>query len=65
MNIKTMRRPVVLAACLPLLLLADLSPDTPLGLSLARDASALVGAPLTPMSVAGAARRTTRRVVAV
>ena len=32
--------------------------------SLAKPAQAIVGAPLTPISVAGAARRTTRRVVA-
>jgi len=65
MTIKTTRKSVVLAACLPLLLLADVSPDAPLGVSLARDASAIVGAPATPASVAGVARRTTRRVVAV
>ena len=65
MNIKTLWRPVVLAACLPLLLLAEVSPDAPLGVSLARDALAIVGAPATPASVAGVARRTTRRVVAV
>ena len=32
-------------------------------LGLAADAAAIVGAPLTPVSVAGVARRTTRRVV--
>lgn len=35
------------------------------GLTLLREARAVVGAPATPMSVAGVARRTTRRVVAV
>ena len=45
MNIKTMRRPIVLAVCLPLLLLAEVSPDTPLGIALVRDASAIVGVP--------------------
>ena len=59
------RRKLFLAACTPLLLLADIAPDVPLGVALGRDAAALVGAPLTPMSVAGVARRTTRRVVAV
>lgn len=56
---------LMLGASLPLLALADLSPDAPLGLGLAREAAAVVGAPLTPMSYAGVARRTTRRVVAV
>ena len=65
MNIKQMLKAVTLAACLPLLLLAEVSPDAPLGVSLARDALAIVGAPATPASVAGVARRTTRRVVAV
>ena len=65
MNIKTTWRPVVLATCVPMLMLAEVSPDAPLGVSLARDALAIVGAPATPASVAGVARRTTRRVVAV
>jgi len=54
---------IIVAAMLPLLYLADVSPDAPLGLTLGRDAHAIVGAPLTPVSVAGVARRTTRRVV--
>lgn len=54
-----------LAIGLPLLLLADLSPDAPHRLVLGRDAAAIIGAPLTPMSVAGVARRDTRRIVAV
>jgi hypothetical protein len=48
---------------LPALLLVDLSPETLLGLGIAREAAAIVGAPLTPVSGAGVARRTTRRVV--
>lgn len=56
---------LALAIGLPLLLLADLSPDVPHRVVLGREANAIVGAPLTPMSVAGVARRTTRRVVAV
>jgi hypothetical protein len=47
------------------LLLADLAPEAPLGLGFVREAAAIIGAPLTPMSYAGVARRTTRRVVAV
>ncbi|MGR4871122.1 hypothetical protein ACIPRI_19930 [Variovorax sp. LARHSF232] len=55
-----------LAAVATLLLFgAEYSPDAPLGLTLGQDAMAIVGAPLTPVSVAGVARRTTRRVVAV
>lgn len=64
MTLKTAAKSAVLAACLPVLLLADVSPDAPLGVSLVRDASAIVGAPATPVSAAGVARRTTRRVVA-
>jgi len=51
----------VVAAAVPLLYLADVSPDTPRGLTLVRGAYAIVGAPLTPVSVAGVARRTTVR----
>jgi len=42
---------------------ADIDMKAPTGLAV-RDAQAIVGAPLTPMSVAGVARRTTRAVVA-
>ena len=49
---------------LPALLLADLSPWAPLGVGWVREAAAIIGAPLTPVSYAGVARRTTRRVVA-
>jgi hypothetical protein len=59
------RKALVVAAFVPMLLLADFSPHEPLGLSLVRDAGAIVGMPLTPMSYAGVARRTTARVVAV
>jgi hypothetical protein len=63
-----MRKPIKLALVglgLPALLLADLAPEAPLGLGFVREAAAIIGAPLTPMSYAGVARRTTRRVVAV
>lgn len=56
---------LALGATLPFLLLADLSPEAPLGVSLVREAGAIVGVPLSPVSYAGVARRTTRRVVAV
>jgi len=48
---------------LPLLYLAGIAPDAPGGLTPLQDAHAVVGAPLTPVSAAGVARRTTRRVV--
>jgi hypothetical protein len=54
---------LAIIAALPLLYLADGSPDASSGISWVREAQAIVGAPLTPVSVAGVARRTTRRVV--
>jgi hypothetical protein len=62
---KIQLKPIVLGVSLPLLLIADFSPEAPLGLGFAREVAAVVGAPLTPVSGAGVARRTTRRVVAV
>lgn len=44
---------------------AQLLPETPASLRVLPDAHAIVGAPLTPVSVAGVARRTTRRTVVV
>lgn len=55
---------LAVTATLPLLYLADASPDAAHGLTLLREARAVVGAPATPVSVAGVARRTTRRAVA-
>ena len=54
----------VVMVALPLLYLADVTPGSSPGLSLGRQAQAIVGAPLTPVSVAGVARRTTVRAVA-
>jgi len=54
---------LVVATALPLLYLAGVAPDAPLRLTLIREAHALVGAPATPMSVAGVARRSTVRAV--
>ena len=53
----------VVTIALPLLYLAGVSPDAPASLTLVPEARAVVGAPLTPVSAAGVARRTTRRVV--
>ncbi len=58
-------KPLALGAALVALLTADFDSEATFGLRLLRDANAIIGAPLTPMSYAGAARRTTRRVVAV
>lgn len=55
----------LLVLSLPALMLGDVAPEVPLGFTLTPQAAAIVGAPLTPMSYAGVARRTTRRVVAV
>jgi hypothetical protein len=57
-------KPLVLGSALAALFAADLAPDSPLGLRFVGDAHALIGRPATPMSYAGVARRTTRRVVA-
>src|SRR5512144_503814 len=56
---------LALALSLPVFLLVDVSLQTPFGVSVTREAAAIVGMPLTPVSAAGVARRTTRRVVAV
>ena len=56
------RRALAFTMALPLLYLGGIAPDAPAGLTLLQDAHAVVGAPLTPVSAAGVARRTTRRV---
>jgi hypothetical protein len=57
------RKAFAFATALPLLYLAGVAPDAPPRLTLLQEARAVVGAPLTPASAAGVARRTTRRVV--
>ena len=52
---------LIVATALPLLYLADAVPDAMPSLALVRQAHAIVGAPATPVSVAGVARRTTVR----
>jgi len=64
MKPRTLLKTTALALALPVLMLTDLAPQAPLGLSLMRDAAAIIGRPFTPMSYAGVARRTTRRFVA-
>ena len=58
----TLRNVAAYAASFVILFCAEVAPDAPLGLRLVPEAKAVVGAPLTPGSVAGVARRTTRRV---
>jgi hypothetical protein len=62
---KRVLKPVAFGTSLVTLFLADVAPEAPFGIDLVREAAAIIGAPLTPMSYAGVARRTTRRVVAV
>jgi hypothetical protein len=61
----TMNRMAAYAASIAVMLSVAVAPESPLGLQLLPEAHAIVGAPLTPVSVAGVARRTTRRTVAV
>ena len=61
---KKMLKPIALGLSLPALLLVDFSTDAPRGLVVGREAAAIIGVPFSPVSVAGVARRTTRRVVA-
>lgn len=53
----------LLTVCLPILLLLDAAPDRLGGVAIVGEAHAVFGMPLTPISVAGVARRTTRRAV--
>jgi len=59
------RKAIACATSVVVLFGAGLAPESPLGVQLVSEAQAIVGAPLTPGSVAGVARRTTRRTVAV
>ena len=60
---KKPRKTLVLGLSLFGLLLADLAPETPLGIGFIPEAAAVIGRPLTPVSYAGVARRTTRRAI--
>lgn len=59
---KTAKR-VVFGLSLAVLLFAGFSVESPHELSFTQEAGAVIGRPLTPMSYAGVARRTTRRAV--
>lgn len=58
------RKALVIGVLLPVLYVADPAHEQPASLTLMRQAHAIVGAPLTPISVAGVARRSTYRAVA-
>jgi len=60
---KPVTRKLILGAAAVALFGADVGSGTPLGVGFVREAAAIIGMPLTPMSYAGVARRTTRRVV--
>lgn len=54
----------VVVSSLPMLYLAHITTDSVTSLTLIPEAHAVVGRPLTPLSVAGVARRSTARAVA-
>jgi len=60
-----LRHVFALGATLVVLAGADKMTEAPLGFGLIPDAQAIIGRPLTPVSYAGVARRTTRRAVMV
>lgn len=62
MNMQRTSKAILLGVTSGFLLLAEVCPEAPLGVTFAREAAAIVGRPATPMSVAGVARRTTVRV---
>jgi hypothetical protein len=61
----TLLRKAAFAVSFVVIFGAERAPDSTLGLRFPQEAHAVVGAPMTPGSVAGVARRTTRRTVAV
>ena len=59
----TSSKKILLGSTLLVLLFVDAAPESPFGVGLVREANAVFGRPLTPVSFAGVARRTTRRAV--
>lgn len=59
LTLKTFAMTLSLAA----LLFVGEAPDSPTGLTLVTEAEAVIGRPMTPVSYAGVARRSTRRAV--
>ena len=62
---KTFLLPIVLSASLVLVSVADFQSNSPLRLGFVKNAEAIIGRPLTPMSYAGVARRSMYREAAV
>jgi len=60
-----LRHTLALGAAVAAILAADWTGQTPFGLGWIPEAQAIIGRPVTPVSYAGVARRTTRRTVAV
>lgn len=60
-----LRHTCTMGAALLAIFAADWTVDSPLELRFIPEAQAIIGRPLTPVSYAGVARRTTRRAVAV
>ena len=60
---KQFTKPLFFALAFAGLWLVDFSPEAPFAPVLVGDADAIVGRPLSPVSVAGVARRSTRRAV--
>ncbi len=60
---KRLTKTLFTALALAALWLVDFSPEVPFLPVIAGDAGAVIGRPLTPLSAAGVARRTTRRAV--
>lgn len=60
---KTLMKTLTLCLALAGLWLADLAPEAPFLPVIVADAEAIIGRPVTPVSYAGVARRTTRRAV--
>jgi hypothetical protein len=59
----TFSKKMLLGSTLLVLLFVDAAPESPFGVGLVREANAVFGRPLSPVSFAGVARRTTRRAV--
>ena len=59
----TFSKKIQLGSTLLVLLFVDAAPERPFGVGLVREANAVFGRPLSPVSFAGVARRTTRRAV--
>ena len=61
---KTLFKTLIIVGLLVFMFGVDFVEEIPPKVALVREAEAIIGMPLTPMSYAGVARRTTRRVVA-